>query len=73
MPVPAKRRARSQKRRRASHFALKPKNLITVGESKVPHAFKKALGAKKALRTKVRYLIYGQQTFSKNVSDASSF
>ena len=54
MPVPAKRRARSQKRRRASHFALKPKNLITVGESKVPHAFKKALGAKKALRTKVR-------------------
>ena len=54
MPVPSKRRASSQKRRRASHFALKPKNLIKVGGMNVPHAFKKAVVAKKKLKTKAK-------------------
>ncbi|MCC6639212.1 hypothetical protein IT409_01490 [Candidatus Falkowbacteria bacterium] len=52
MPVPAKRRASSQKRRRASHFALKSKNLIKVGGKNVPHAFKKAVDAKKKIKTR---------------------
>lgn len=50
MSVPSKRRASSQKRRRASHFALKPKNLISAGGQNVPHGFKKAVTAKKKLK-----------------------
>lgn len=42
MTVPGKRRPSSAKRRRASHFALKPKQFITVDGQKVPHGLKKA-------------------------------
>ncbi len=52
MPVPAKRRASSQKKRRASHFALKAKNLIPVKGSKIPHALKKAATSGKKIMTR---------------------
>lgn len=50
MTVPGKRRPSSAKRRRASHFALKPKQLITVDGKKVPHGLKKAYTRTKAAK-----------------------
>ena len=54
MSVSKKRQTSGRKKRRASHHALKPLNLIPVDGENVPHGLKKALTLKKTLKTRTK-------------------